>query len=119
MPKRMAQYPTIIIGSVGSILLGLQVLPALVVGDWAFLLGILEVQVDPDDYARGLKDHINIKISHSDSRPNTRGIPEIMCCGILVFMWSFGALYTCNRLKRPWRLPAAFQFLWASPEGSE
>ena len=25
-------------------------------------------------------------------RPNTRGIPEIMLCRILMFMWSFGAL---------------------------
>ena len=25
-------------------------------------------------------------------RPNTRGIPEIMACRMLMFMWSFGAL---------------------------
>ena len=40
----------------------------------------------------GPKDHINIRISHSGSRAQDRGIPEIMVGRILMFMWSFGVL---------------------------
>ena len=44
----------------------------------------------------GPKGHINIRISHSGSKAQYEGIPEIMVCRILVFMWSLGPqVMTC------------------------
>ena len=37
------------------------------------------------------EDHINIRMSHSDSKAGyIRGIPEILFCRILAFMWLLG-----------------------------
>ena len=55
---------------------------------------------------QGPKDHTNMRISHSGSlRPNRRGIPEILFCRILMFMWSCSALKTRSELVRA-RTPA-------------
>ena len=43
---------------------------------------------------RGPKDHINTRISHFGPGATMSGIPEIMLCRSLMFMWSFGALKT-------------------------
>ena len=42
----------------------------------------------------GPEDHINTRISHSGSRAQSKGMPEIMVCRILMFMWSVGSLNT-------------------------
>ena len=40
---------------------------------------------------RGPKDHITMEISHSGSKAEVWGIPEILFCEILMYMWSFWA----------------------------
>ena len=40
--------------------------------------------------ARGSSDHIHTRISHSGSRAQYEGIPEIMFRCILMYVWSFG-----------------------------
>ena len=47
-------------------------------------------------YYRGPEDHINTRILHSSSQTPNKGIPEILRCRSLVFMWSFGPLYFWN-----------------------
>ena len=48
----------------------------------------------------GPRDHINIRISHSGSKAQFKGIPETLFWRILMFIWSFGALYI-EVLKSP------------------
>ena len=44
-------------------------------------------------YCGGPTDHIHIRISHSGSQAQQkRGIPEILLCRILMFIWSYWAL---------------------------
>ena len=40
----------------------------------------------------GPTDHINIRILQSGSKPNIKGIPTIVVCGIRRVMWSVGPL---------------------------
>ena len=41
---------------------------------------------------RGPTDHMNLRILHSGSMAQTKGIPGFIVCQILMFMWSFGPL---------------------------
>ena len=55
------------------------------------MLAILQAPTVDDPMTRGSrgpKDHVNIRISLSDSKAHIRGIPKIMCCSSVLFMWS-------------------------------
>ena len=42
---------------------------------------------------RGPTDHIKVKTSDSGSKAQEEGVPEIMPCRILLFLWSLGGLH--------------------------
>ena len=52
-----------------------------------------------------------IRISHSNSnpRPDTSGIPEIMCSRILMCRWSFGAIYSTCPASRESKNPCSYR----------
>ena len=58
-------------------------------------------QIGQNGLDSGPKDHINIRISHSSSKAQLRGIPETMVCRILMSMWSGGPIRCAHTISEP------------------